>query len=60
MDCSDAEAAETGRAFVCISSLEEVFSSASLATGMLKRKVESTMVIRVFFILTSWVAGLRD
>jgi hypothetical protein len=55
MDCRDAvaAAAEKGRAFVCVSSPGELNSLASLGMGMLRRKVESTMVIKVFFILTS-------
>jgi len=54
MDCKDAVAtAEMGSAFACISSSDAFTSLASLGTCMLRRKVESTMVIRVFFILTS-------
>jgi hypothetical protein len=54
MDCKDAVAAtETGREFACISSADEFTSLASTGTCMLRRKVESTMLIRVFFILTS-------
>jgi hypothetical protein len=61
MDCKDAEATdEMGRAFVCARSPDVFFSLASLATGMLRRKIESTIVINVFFILTSCVIGLRN
>jgi hypothetical protein len=60
MDCKAAGAtAETGSALVCLSSPDEALSIASPGTGMLRRKVESTMVIRVFFILTSTVTDLR-
>jgi hypothetical protein len=56
MDCKAAGAtADVGRAFVCSSSPEEFFSRASLARGTLRRKVESTSVIRIFFMLTSEV-----
>jgi hypothetical protein len=54
MDCKDAAAVvEMGRAFACNSSSDRFASLASLGTCILRRKVESTMVIKVFFILTS-------
>jgi hypothetical protein len=52
IDCKDA-VAEMGRAFACNSSFDAFTPLASLGTCMLRRKVESTMVIRVFFILSS-------
>jgi hypothetical protein len=50
IDCKyDGARVETGKLFACVSS-RDGFSRASLGTGMLKRKVDSTIAIRVFFI----------
>jgi hypothetical protein len=50
MDCKNAGAEdETGVETACISSPEGFTSRPSLETDMLSRKVESTIVIRVFF-----------
>jgi len=54
MDCKEvATAVETGSELACISSRKR-FWLASHGTAILKRKVESTIVIRLFFILASW------
>jgi hypothetical protein len=50
IDCRyDGPRVEAGKLFACVS-LREGFSRASLGTGMLKKKVDSTTAIRVFFI----------